>query len=60
VSGGGQDLYCPRCGAGVARTATGILYTLPDSPQQSIEAPLSAIDAPTAQAEFLPNEMPSG
>ncbi|MNS08288.1 hypothetical protein D3C72_397460 [compost metagenome] len=51
VSTGGQDLYCPRCGAGVALTAGGILYNLPDNPQQSIEAPLSAIDAPMAHSD---------
>lgn len=59
VGSGGQDLYCPRCGAGVAMTATGILYTLPDNPRRSIDAPLSAIDAPTPQVEAVPGETPA-
>jgi CheY-like chemotaxis protein len=59
VGSGGQDLYCPRCGAGVAMTADGILYTLPENPERAIAAPLSAIDAPTAPFDGPRGEAPA-
>lgn len=46
-----RDLYCPRCGAGVAVTGDGCVYTLPESPTHAIRAPLSAIEPPVVTFE---------